>query len=97
MAKIDTDLDGIQAGFQNPDLRIGTTFIPDDKMSSLGLRRRKAGQDQHKVWYISIGEVGAAPTATFWGHKFSECLTAAMVWRGTYVKSSRGRKSSAAA
>jgi hypothetical protein len=97
MAKIDLQLEAIEAGFQNPEVRYGTTFVPDAQMEPLGLRRKKAGQEQHRVCYLSIGETGQAPTATFWGHKFTDVLIKALEWRQLPTKSKRGPKAAATA
>lgn len=91
MPKIDDTIDAICAGFQNVEVRVGTTWIPDDQIESLGVRRKKAGDPQHKLWYFSVGEQGQAP-ATFWGHKFSDALKKAMTWRGMATKNKRGPK-----
>lgn len=96
MAKIDSQLEAIEAGFQNPELRFGTAWIPDEQMETLQMRRKKAGQPQHRLCYLSVGETGQTP-ATFWGHKFSECLIKALQWRNLPTKSKRGRKAKAAA
>lgn len=92
MAKIDTQLEAIEAGFQNPEIRYGTAWIPDEQMDVLKVRRRKAGQPQHRLAYLSVGETNQAPTATFWGHKFSDVLTKALEWRQLPTKSKRGPK-----
>jgi hypothetical protein len=92
MSKIDDQLTAIEAGFQNPEIKYGTVWIPDEQMEPLHLRRKKAGEAQHRVCYLSIGEIGQAPTATFWGHKFSDVLIKALEWRQLPTKSNRGPK-----
>lgn len=94
MAKIDTQLDAVQNGFQNPAMTMGTAWIPDEQMEALQVRRRKADQAQHKLWYLSIGETGGQ-MATFWGHKFSDALNKALEWRGLPTKSKRGPRKAA--
>lgn len=97
MAKIDSQLEAIEAGFQNPEIRFGSTWIPDEQMEALQVRRRKAGVPQHRLFYLSVGETGQQP-ATFWGHKFSDCLIGALKWRQLPTKSKRGpRKATQAA
>jgi hypothetical protein len=97
MAKIDTQLASIEAGFQNPLLVIGTTMIPDDQMETLQVRRKNAGNTQHRLFYLQIGETGQPPTATFWGHKLTDVLIKALQWRGLPTKSKRGPKAKTAA
>lgn len=92
MAKIDTQLEAIEAGYQNPEVRYGTTWVPDEQMEALGMRRKKAGQVQHRLCYLTVGETGQAPTITFWGHKFSDVLIKALEWRQLPTKSKRGPK-----
>lgn len=94
MAKIDTQLAAIENGFQNPTVTIGTAWIPDAQIESLNVRRKKSGQEQHRLWYLSIGEAGQQP-AVFWGHKFNDCLLKALAWRGLPTKSKRGPKAAA--
>lgn len=89
MAKIDDQLTAIEAGFQNPELRFGSTWIPDEQMEALQVRRKKAGLAQHRLFYLSVGETGQQP-ATFWGHKLSDCLIKALEWRQLPTKSKRG-------
>lgn len=89
MAKIDDRFDALQQEFQNSQVTAGNTWIADEQMPQFQLRRKKAGQLQHKVWYLSIGEVGQQMT-TFWGHNLTEALVKAEKWRGTYAKSSKG-------
>lgn len=95
MAKIDTQLAAIEAGFQNPEVRVGTTWIPDEQMESLGIRRKKSGLPQHRLFYLSIGESGQAP-ATFWGHRFSDALIKALEWRNLPTKTKRGPRTAKA-
>lgn len=94
MAKIDAQFEAIEDGFQNPEVRYGTAVVPDSQMEQLGLRRKKAGQDQHRVCYLSVGEVNQTPTV-FWGHKFTDVLLKALEWRNLPTKSKRGRKAKA--
>jgi hypothetical protein len=89
MAKIDDIIEAVSVGFTNPDIRSGTAWIPDEQMEGMGMRRKKAGEPQHKLWYFSIGETGQAPSV-FWGHKFTDALKGAMKWRGMATKSKRG-------
>lgn len=89
MAKIDDTIEAVSAGFQDADIRSGTVWIADDQMEQLGVRRKKAGEAKHKLWYLSIGETGQAP-AVFYGHRFSDALKKAMTWRGMATKSKRG-------
>jgi len=96
MAKIDERLDALQDGFQNPILTTGNTWLPDEQLPQLGVRRKKAGEAQHKVWYLSVGESGGQ-AATFWGYNLTECLIKAEKWRGTYVKHTKGPRKQAAA
>lgn len=95
MAKIDTQLEQIEAGFQNPEIRYGTTWVPDAQMVELGLRRKDAKAAQHRVCYLMVGETGQAPTATFWGHKLTDCLIKALEWRQLPTKSKRGPRKKA--
>lgn len=92
MAKIDDQLTSIEAGFQNPEIRFGTAWIPDEQMETLHVRRKKAEQAQHRLCYLSIGETGQTPTATFWGHKLTDALIKALEWRQLPTKSKRGPK-----
>lgn len=94
MAKIDDRIDALQQGFQNPQLTIGNTWVADDQMEQLQVRRKKSGEAQHKLFYLSIGELGGAP-AIFWGHQFTDCLVKAEKWRGTYVKNTKGPRRAA--
>ncbi len=96
MAKIDDRLEALQQGFQNPSLTAGNTWIPDEQIESLQVRRKKADQTHHKLYYISVGESGGQ-MATFWGHKLSDALVKAEKWRGTYVKLTKGPRKVAAA
>lgn len=95
MAKIDTQLAAIEHGFQNPVISIGTSWVPDEQIEALQVRRKKSGQPQHRLWYLSVGETGQQPTATFWGHRFNDCLLKALAWRGLPTKSKRGPKQAA--
>jgi hypothetical protein len=94
MAKIDDTIDAVSAGFQNVEVRSGTAWIPDEQMEQLGVRRKKAGEVQHKLWYLSIGETGQPP-AMFWGHRFTDALKKAMKWRGMETKGKRGPRKAA--
>lgn len=96
MAKIDTQLASIEAGFQNPEIRMGTAWVPDEQMETLGIRRKKAGEPQYRLFYLSIGETGQTP-ATFWGHKFTDALIKALEWRNLPTKSKRGPRRAAQA
>jgi len=95
MAKIDTQLSLIEHGFTNPVITTGTTWVPDEQMEPLQMRRKKAGEAQHRLWYLSVGETGATPT-TFWGHKLSDALKKALEWRGLPTTSKRGPRKKAA-
>lgn len=95
MAKIDDRFNALQNGFQNPQVTTGNTWITDEQMPQLQLRRKQAGQSHHKVWYLSIGESGQQMT-TFWGHDLTDALVKAEKWRGTYVRSSKGPRKQAA-
>jgi hypothetical protein len=97
MAKIDTQLLGIEAGFQNPEVRLGSMWFTNEQMEGAHLRRKKAEDQQHKVWYLSIGETGQQPTATFYGHKLTDVLIKALEWRGMPTKSKRGPRKAAQA
>ena len=90
MAKIDDDIEKICAGFQDPIWTTGTTYVTDEQMGQLNIRKKKA-QDQHKLVYFSVGEKGDSP-ATFWGHRFSDAFKKALEWRGLPTKSARGRR-----
>jgi hypothetical protein len=92
MSKIDTQFAAIEAGFQDPELRFGTAWVQDEQMEQLGVRRKKAGQPKHRLFYLSVGEAGQAPVVTFWGNKFSDCLIKALSWRNLPTKSKRGPK-----
>lgn len=92
MAKIDALFVAFEAGFQNPQVNMGTTWIPDEQMETLKIRRKKAGEAQHRVWYLSIGETGQAPLVTFWGHKPSDLVKQALSWRQMPTKTRRGPK-----
>lgn len=94
MAKIDDLLTSITAGFQNPEWRSGTAWIPDEQIESFQVRRKKSGQTHHLLTYLSVGEQGQTPI-TFWGHKMSDCLKKALEWRGLPTKSKRGPKQAA--
>ncbi len=95
MAKIDSQLAAVEAGFQNPVINIGTTWVPDAQMEQLNVRRKKSGQEQHRLFYLSVGETGQQLT-TFWGHRFNDCLLKALAWRGLPTKSKRGPRAAAA-
>jgi len=92
MAKIDDIFTSITTGFQNPEWRAGTAWIPDAQIEQLGVRRKKADQQQHLLTYLIVGETGAPQPATFWGHKMSDCIKKALEWRGLPTKSKRGPK-----
>lgn len=94
MAKIDDTLAAVSSGFQDVQVTCGTAWIPDEQIESLQVRRKKAGEPRHKLWYISIGEAGQQP-AIFWGHRFTDALKKAMKWRGMETKSKRGPKKAA--
>lgn len=94
MAKIDDTIAAVSAGYQNVEVRAGTAWMPDDQMEALGVRRKKAGEPQHKLWWISIGEAGQQPNV-FWGHLFTDALKKAMKWRGMETKSKRGPRKAA--
>ncbi len=96
MAKIDSIMETLSAGFKDSDIRFGTSWIPDAQIEQLQVRRKKAGESQHKLWYISIGERGETPTV-FWGQKFSDALKKAMSWRGMSTKNKRKPKEAVAA
>ena len=95
MPKIDDTFTSLEAGFQNPEIRSGTAWIPDEQIEALQVRRKKADQPQHRLWYLSVGESGQTP-ATFWGHRLSDCLIKALKWRGLPTKSKRGPKANGA-
>lgn len=98
MSKIDNQLIAIEAGFQNPEVHIGTTWVPDAQMEVLQIRRKKAGEAQHRLFYMTVGETGQPPVATFYGHRFSDVLIKALEWRQLPTKSKRGpRKKTATA
>lgn len=96
MAKIDSIVDALSVGFKDAELRFGSSWIPDAQIEQLQVRRKKAGEAQHKLWYISIGERGETPTV-FWGQKFSDALKKAMTWRGMATKNKRKPKATEAA
>ena len=93
MAKIDTQFASVLEGFKDHKVQMGTMWVADDMMEGMKLRRKKAGQAKHKIWYLQIGEEGQAP-AVFYGHKFTDCLNQALEWRGLPTKSRRGPKAS---
>lgn len=93
MAKIDDIIEQVSYGFQNPQIQSGTTWVPDAQMEQYGVRRKKAGEPQHKLWYFSIGETGQQPNV-FWGHRFTDALKKAMEWRQIPTKSKRGPRKS---
>lgn len=96
MAKIDTQLAAIEVGFQSPEIKMGTAWVPDEQMETLGVRRKKATTaTQHRLFYLSIGEIGQAP-ATFWGHKLTDALIKALQWRNLPTKNKRGPRTKAA-
>jgi hypothetical protein len=97
MAKIDLQMAAFEQGFTNPEVKCGTMWVPDEQMEQLKVRRRKAGQSQHRLWYLSVGETGQSPTATFYGHKLSDCITQALAWRGLPTKNRRGPNAQASA
>lgn len=97
MAKIDDQMAELTAGFQDPEWRAGTAWIPDEQMEALRMRRKKSGQPQHLLTYLIIGERGAPTPATFWGHKFSDCIKAAQTWRGLPTVNKRGPRKAAPA
>jgi hypothetical protein len=90
MAKIDDILESLEKGFQNPDTTFGTVMVDDKEMPKLGLRRKVSGQTVHRIRFLSVGTLGATEKATFYGHKLSDCLKAALEWRGLPTKSRRG-------
>lgn len=90
MAKIDDQLVAIEKDFLNPEIRSGTTWVPDEQMEALQVRRKKAGEAHHRLWYLSVGETGQQ-LVTFWGHKFSDALKKALIWRGLPT-ASKGKK-----
>ena len=94
MAKIDDTLEAVTSGFQNVEVRSGTAWIPDEQIEALQVRRKKANEPQHKLWYLSIGETGQQPTV-FWGHRFTDALKKAMKWRGMETKAKRGPRKTA--
>ncbi len=94
MAKIDDTIDAVCTGFQNPVWSSGVAWMPDEQMEQLGVRRKKAGEPQHKLTYFSVGEQGQQP-AVFWGHRFTDALKKAMKWRGMETKSKRGPRKAA--
>lgn len=95
MAKIDDIITAVTSGFQDVEWRSGNAWVPDEQIESMGVRRKKAGDAQHLLTYLSIGERGQQPTV-FWGHKFTDALKKAMKWRGMETKSKRGPKKAAA-
>lgn len=95
MAKIDSVIESLSAGFKDAELRFGSSWIPDAQIEQLQVRRKKAGEAQYKLWYISLGERGETPTV-FWGQKFSDALKKAMTWRGMATKKKRVKKTEAA-
>ena len=97
MAKIDDRIEAIQQGFQNAQVTFGNTWVEDSQIESLRpkVRRKSAGQTHHKLFYLSIGETGQQATAVFWGHNMTQVLEAAEVWRGTYVKHTKGPRKKA--
>ena len=96
MAKIDDRIDALQQGFQNPQVSMGNTWIEDAQMESLQVRRKKADQTHHNLFYMPVAEAGGQ-MATFWAHKFTDALVKAEKWRGTYVKNTKGPRKPAAA
>ena len=97
MSKIDDQLTAIEAGFTNPVTTYGTTWVADEQMEALKIRRKNASQTHHRLAYLSIGETGQAPVVTFYGHKFSDVLIQALKWRDLPTKSKRGPKKAQAA
>lgn len=75
---------------------MGTAWIPDEQLESMQIRRKngKAGEPQHRLFYISIGETGQPP-ATFWGHKFTDALAKALEWRNLPTRTKRGPRKKA--
>lgn len=91
MAKIDSIIEEISTGFKDSEIRMGTSWVQDSQIEQIGVRRKKAGETQHKLWYFSIGERGETPNM-FWGQKFSDVLKKVMAWRGMATKNKRGSK-----
>lgn len=81
MAKIDDVLSSLEAGMSNPIVTCGTQVVSDKDMETLHVRRKKAGEAQHRLWYLSIAESGQQP-AVYWGHKLSDCLKKALAAKG---------------
>ncbi len=79
---IDKTIDGLEQGFQNPDIILKRVSIPDDKMTEYGLRRKTKEVTEHWVWMLSVGERGQAPTVWFLDHKVKGVMLKAMDWRG---------------
>lgn len=88
MAKIDSVVDAIESGLYNPSIVFGTQWVPDSEMETLHVRRKKAGESRHKLWYMSVTQEGQ-DAQTFWGHKMSDCLKKALTWRGLPVVNKR--------
>jgi hypothetical protein len=78
---INKTIEALEAGLQNPGVALYKTVIEDKFMEQVGVRRR-AKQEQHPVWALSIGEAGQQPTAIFYGFHASDCIKKAMAWRG---------------
>lgn len=92
MAKIDNVLESIETGFNNPVVNAGTSWVEDKDMEKIQVRRRKAGEDRHRLWFLSVAENGQTPQI-FWGYKMSDCLKKALAWKGLPTVNKRKPKS----
>jgi hypothetical protein len=88
MAKIDQVLDSLQQGYQDPTIQIGNAWVADKDMEALKVRRKKAGEAQHKLFYLSISEKGQSPEM-FWGHKMTDVVKKALASKGLPTASKR--------
>ncbi len=93
---LDKSIAAIEAGFKNPDTKMYRTQIPSDQLINYGLRRKGDAQAL-PVWVVSVGETGAAPTATFIHFKLNTAMKKALEWRGVMPNKRGPRKNGATA
>ena len=95
MAKIDDVFTSLEAGINNPSTSLYRVLVEDKYMETVKVRRRDASLTHHPLWCLSIGETGAQP-AMFYGHNPTQCIKAALGWKGLPTKTRKGPKQKAA-
>ncbi len=85
---LDKSFEGITAGMANPSVALYPTYVPDEQMQSLGVRRKDKTATQHQLWLLQVSWLrpdGNQTQVAFYDHSPNKAVKKAMAWRGMPV------------